>query len=358
MTAANRSRRTVPVTLLICSRLSQCLLLPSDGLCSLTWRARLAACTLSGVFIALLALPAVYLLRHRSLTDAAYAHSRTAGRLVGAAVTALCLWVLTLDVAHLLAFADTAVQHSIAVPVLVPALVAVAFISAGYGLSALRRMAAPVAVTAVILLAVLGLCLLPQSRSWYLPTVSGGSVAAVFRQAWAELPRTAEILTVVLLPQRPARSPHCTARAYAVFAALTAGLITGVTLTALGALGDFAALTAYPYHTAVAAARIGVLERPDILITGVWLGTSFVRIALFAAVLCRQLCRRLGRRAARGAAALSAAAVCVLAPAVRTATPAAETALTVVYTVLLVLFCWLLPAVLAVLTHRTRRNTL
>lgn len=349
--------RCVPVLLLVCSRLSQCLLLPSDGLCALTMRDRLVACVLSGFLIALLTLPAVFWLRHRTLTDAAYARSRFLGRTVGVAVVALCLWVLVLDVAHLSAFVDTAVQHSTVTPALVPALVAAAFAASGFGLAALQRAAAPVAVLTVVLLAVIGLCLLPQSCSWYLPTTTVGGWPAVCRQALAELPRTAEVLTVVLLPRRRLRSPRRTVRAYLVFAAVTAAVTAAVCLTALGVLGDFAAVTAYPYHTAVAAAQLGVLERPDIVITGIWLGTSFVRLTLFATLLCRQLHRRLGsRRVARLAGTIAAALVCVTASAVRTVTPATETAITVVYAAVLVLFCWVLPAALTVRLHRTERR--
>ena len=308
----NKSRITGGqlTVLILASRLAHGLLLPTAAVAGLTLAERLIAIAVSGVCLFVLFLPTVWVMRRRSagLTDLAYRHSRTRGRIVCGGYAVLCLFILCVDMLQFCDFADQVMPSGFSVGALAVALIVVAFAASFYGIEALARTALPVLVFAVLCLCVFGAALLPEMRVLHFPPTSSGRILTAVLH---DLPRTAEVAVIGLLYPY-SRSPRIRT---AVGVSVGVAVFTAfVTVTALAVLGDFAAETPYPYYTAVTAAQLGVFERPDILITAVWLGTFFVRMSVFSLLFTDAAARMFGKRrwiAVTGAAVLSVFALAV-----------------------------------------------
>lgn len=334
--------------LLFSSRLSNCLLLPADGVAGLGVTDRLLAIALGGVLLFLLFVPTLYLLRgsRGTVIDVAYRRSRPLGRAVGGAYLLLCLFVLVLDVVQFCDFADTVMPDAVSVTALAVSLVGIAFAASFYGIRTLSRAALPVVALSALTLLLLGAVLLPEMKLLHFQPLDfrpRGVLAAAMR----ELPRTAETVSVGLLYPYVERA-HT--RALAAFSLWTALFTALVTLTAVGVLGDFAAATAYPYYTAATAAGLGAFQRLDLLVTAVWLATFFMRLSLFCTLFTDTAHRVFGRRARLVSAAIGAVLLSLFAIFVRTV--AARALVTAVYVGALVAFCLVLPVFLALLKRR------
>lgn len=295
------------VVLLLASRLSHCLLLPTDSVAGLTLTDRLIATALSGVCLFVLLLPTIVCSRSHGLIDRAYRQSRICGRVVCGGYALLCLFILCVDIVQFCDFAEQVMPSGFSVGALTVALIAVAFAASFYGIEALARTALPVAVFTVLCLGVFSIALFPEMRVLHFPPrSSGGIITAVLR----DFPRTAEMAVMgMLIPY--SRTPRV--RGAALFAGGVSALTALVTITSLAVLGDFALQTAYPYYTAVTAAQIGVFERPDILVTAVWLGTFFIRMTMFCRLFTTAVRRLFGATAERWSAVGGAVAVSIFA---------------------------------------------
>lgn len=308
----NKSRITGGqlTALILASRMAHGLLLPTTAVAGLTLVERLVAIVVSGVCLFLLFLPTIGTLRQRSsgLIDLAYRHSRAHGRMVCMGYAALCVFILCVDILQFCDFADQVMPSGFSVGALVVALIVVAFVASFYGMEALARTALPVLVFAGLCLCVFGAALLPEMRMLHFPPTSSGRIVTAVLH---DLPRTAEVAVIGMLYPY-SRSSRIRIAAW-VAGGVTA-LTTFVTVTSLAVLGDFAAETPYPYYTAVTAVQLGVFERPDILITAVWLGTFFVRMTVFCLLFTTALRRPFGRPrriAVAGAVGLSLFALAV-----------------------------------------------
>ncbi len=338
-------------TLLLASRLSNCLLLTNQDVGSLNLRDRLIAVALSGVMLFLLFVPTLLLLKRseRGMVDCAYHRSRRYGRVVCVGYLLLCLFILCLDIVQFHDFAEKVMKGGFSVTALTVALIAVAFAASFYGLQALARTALPVAAFSVLCLVVFGLSLVSEMRLFHFPPLANQGLTAVIRAAVAELPRTAEIVAVGLLYPYVSRART---RSLALFSGLTAVLTALVTVTALGVLGDFAVYTAYPYYAAVTAARLGVFQRLDILTTAVWLGTFFIRLTLFCTLFTDVARRLFGKRARLWCAAVGGGLLSCFALLLRDARD--WSLITAVYWIVLGVFCLLLPVLLGLPKRRNR----
>lgn len=334
--------------LLLSSRLSNCLLLPADGTVGMNIGDRLAAIALGGVLLFLLFVPTLWLLRGSRVTvvGEAYRNGKAVGRAVGGAYMLLCLFVLCLDVIQFCDFAETVMPDAVSVTALAVSLVAVAFIASFYGLRALARTALPVAAFSVMTLLLLGAALLPEMKMLHFPPLASRPTG-ILTEAVKALPRTAETVAVGLVYPHVKRAHS---RALAGFSLGTVLLTALVTITAVGVLGDFAAATAYPYYTAATVARVGVFQRLDLLVTAAWLGTFFMRLSLFGALLTDTAHRVFGGRARVTAACIGAILLTLFAIFVRRV--AAREVVTAVYVGALVVFCFVIPTVLALLKRR------
>ncbi len=331
MTTHGRISGTQFLWLLLAGRLSSCLLLPSDSLHALTVPDLVAVTVLNAVFLLLLILPTVLLWHRGMLTN----------RIVSSGYLLVSLFVLYLDMLQFRDFAEETVKADFSVTLLTAALIAVGFAAALYGVQALGRTAAVVAVAGIALLLLFGALLVPQIEAVNFPPAVFGGWRAVLAQTVKELPRTAEIVAVGAL--YPAVNGKV-GKTFFTFVGLNALLALFVCIVTTGVLGDFAGLTAYPFYTAVTAARAGVLERPDLLVVVLWLGTFFVRVSLFGSIYLDHARRLFGEKARLPSAAVGALALIVLMVLTRTVGFSGQWHLvTYLYWGVLALFCIGLP---------------
>lgn len=332
MTTKNRIGGTQFLWLLLVGRLSNCLLLPSDSLHALTVPDLIAVTALNALFLILLILPTLCLLRNG-----------VSSRIVSFAYLLVSVFVLYLDMLQFRDFAEETVNADFSVTLLTVALIVAGFAAALYGLQALGRSAAVVAVLGIALLAVFGALLFPRIEAVNFPPAVFSGWRAVFAQTVKELPRTAEVVAVgALYPSVNGK----VGKTFAVFVGLNAALTLFVCMITTGVLGDFAGLTAYPFYTAVTAAKAGVLERLDLLVVALWLGTFFVRVSLFGSILLDHARRLFGEKYRLPSAALGALALIVLMILTRTVGFSGQWRLvTYLYWGVLALFCLGLPLV-------------
>jgi len=331
VTTHGRISPTQFLWLLLAGRLSNCLLLPSDSLHALTVPDLVAVTALNALFLLLLALPTVFLWRRGILTS----------RIVSSGYLLVSLFVLYLDMLQFRDFAEETVKADFSVTLLTAALIVVGFAAALYGVQALGRTAAVVAVTGIALLLLFGALLMPRMKAVNFPPAVFGGWRAVFAQTVKELPRTAEIVAVgALYPSVRGR----VGKPFAVFVGLNALLTLFVCIVTTGVLGDFAGLTAYPFYTAVTAARAGVLERLDLFVVALWLGTFFVRVSLFGSIYLGHARRLFGDKGRFLSAAVGALVLIVLTVLTRAIGLGGQWQLiTYVYGGILLLFCVGLP---------------
>ncbi len=332
VTTHGRISGTQFLWLLLAGRLSNCLLLPSDSLHALTVPDLIAVTALNALFLLLLILPTV-LLRRGTLSS----------RAVSIGYLLVSLFVLYLDMLQFRDFAKETVKADFSVTLLTVALIVAGFAAALYGVQALGRTAAVAAMAGIALLLLFGVLLVPRIEAVNFPPAVFGGWRAVFAQTLKELPRTAEIVAVgALYPSVNGK----VGKTFAVFVGLNAVLTLFVCIVTTGVLGDFAGLTAYPFYTAVTAAKAGVLERLDLLVVILWLGTFFVRVSLFGSIYLDHARRLFGEKYRLPSAALGALALTALMVLTSTVGFRGQWRLvTYVYWGVLSLFCLVLPLV-------------
>ena len=307
MTAVSKISRGQLVALLLAGRLSGCLLFSSDSFEQFTLTECFLSMLLDGGLLLLLLLPTLLVLRHleEGTTERAYRLSKTAGVVVESLYIPLCLFVLLLDMVQFSDFASDTTVSGLSVPMLTVVFVVVCVLASFYGVQALARSATVVAVFSVLCLAAFLLALVPEMRWIHVPPPQGDSVQRIVAKAITDLPRTAEVTAIGLLYPyvNGSRTKACVG-----FAGATTVLSTAVSVASVAVLGDFSGMTAYPFYTAVTAARIGVFQRLDILVIAVWMGTFFIRVTLFCMLFVDRARHLFGKRAA----VLSAAVLAVL----------------------------------------------
>ncbi len=311
MISHGRISGTQLLWLLLAGRLSNCLLLPADSLHALTVPDLIAVTALNALVLLLLIVPTLLTLRggRGNPADCAASLSAGAGRAVAVSYLLLSLFVLYLDLLQFRDFADETVKADFSVTLLTVTLIAAGLAASLYGIQAIGRTAAVVAVTGIALLLVFGALLIPQVESVNFPPAVFSGWRTVLSQTVKELPRTAEIVAVgALYPVVNGR----VGQSYVRFVGLTVVLTLFVCIVTTGVLGDFAGLTAYPFYTAVTAASGGVIERLDIFVVTLWLGTFFVRVALFGTVYLDHARRLFGDKARLPAAGAGAALLILL----------------------------------------------
>lgn len=332
MTTGNRIGGTQFLWLLLAGRLSSCLLLPSDSLHTLTVPDLVAVTALNALFLLLLILPTVLLLR-RGISS----------RIVSGGYLLVSLFVLYLDMLQFRDFAEETVKADFSVTLLTVSLIVVGFAAALYGVQALGRTAAVVAVLGIALLLLFGALLIPQIEAVNFPPAVFGGWREVFAQTVKELPRTAEVVAAGALYSSVNGK---VGKTFTVFVGLNAVLTFFVCIVTTGVLGDFAGLTAYPFYTAVTAAKAGVMERLDLLVVALWLGTFFVRVSLFGSIYLDHARRLFGEKYRVLSAALGALILIVLLVLTRTVGLSGQWRLiTYLYWGVLALFCLGLPLV-------------
>lgn len=329
--------------LLFVGRLSGCLLLPADRLSKFSVGDCLLSTALNGLLLFLLFLPTLWLLKggEHGVVQKAYARSVGLGKVTDTAYIALCVFILLVDMVQFSDFAVKTMHEGFSVWLLTVIFVLTCVLASRCGIQAIARASTPMSVFSALCLIAFAVALLPEMRWFHFaPQQSEGMVRAC-QKAVQDLPRTAEVAAIGLLyPYIKGSRVH----ACGWFSGLTALFSALVTITAVGVLGSFVGMTAYPFYTAVAAARIGILQRLDVLVTAVWLGTFFIRFTLFIRLLCERCQHRFGQKSLFLAKLLVSVLLIAVAFLLQNGSYGGEwQVVTTMYWWMLGLFCFILP---------------
>lgn len=343
------------VLLLLGGRLSNCLLVSSDSFRNFTFAECVISEILNGFLLLLLLLPTVTLLKKHggSLPELAGRVSKPLGAGLVAAYMILCLFVLAIDIIQFSDFAAKTMRGDFSVLLLTLVFIGLCVLAAFYGVQTLARVATVVAVFSMLCLVVFSFSVIPQMRLVNFPPPVGEGVSRVLNKVVSDLPRTVEIAVIGLL------YPHVNGSATkgcVAFTALTSFFSALAGITAVGVLGDYSGMTAYPYYTAIKAAQIGIFQRMDILVTAVWLGTFFIRFTLFSTLLLMCSCRLYDKKKKLVTGAISFAVLSVIAIWIQTGSYGGEWhTVTQIYRWALGFFALFLPWILWMLCYRRRR---
>ena len=281
--------------LLFAGRLSGCLLLPDDRLSSFSVVDCLLSTALNGVLLFFAFFPTLWLLKGRDegIIQRAYAQSPFWGKATDTAYLLLCLFILLVDMVQFSDFALKTMREGFSVWILAAMFVVSCVLASRCGIQAIARAATPVAVFSALCLVVFAVALFPEMKWFHFAPQEIGGIVRACQKAVEDLPRTAEVMAIGLLYPY---ANHSHTHSCAWFSGLTALFSALVTVTSIGVLGGFVGMMTYPFYAAVTAAKIGVLQRLDVLVTAVWLSTFFVRFTLFVWLFAERCCSLFGEK--------------------------------------------------------------
>lgn len=247
------------------------------------------------LMLAVLFLPVWWFSRHThgaSTIDYSYILLGKGGAVVALLYALVSLYVQTESLMRFNNFVSTALTPDMPLLILCIALVVAAFLAALHGLQSLARAATLIAIAVVGAIVFVCVALIPEMEGACFPPVLYDGFSPVLAGALEELPRSLEIVTIgMLLPY----VKGSVVKGYAGWTLLFTAAIVIVQVSVAGVLGDYGGIVLYPYYTAVTAARIGVLERVDIIATTVWLAALFIKMAFFAMLYMSCMQRIFGR---------------------------------------------------------------
>lgn len=281
---------------LLAARLSGCLLFTFEDTPSLSLQGCILSAAINGVFLVLLLLPTLFSLRHdnRRFWSVTAGKTPLVDKSVNAAFLLTCVFLMAMDVVQFSDYALRTMRSDFSVLILTLVLIAACLAASGYGIQAIARSSTIVAVFVIVALLVFTGALLPELRGVHFKPTSRFETMLIVKKALFDLPRTAEVLAVGWL------YPHVT-KNQGWSSLWFVGILTAVSalvgVISVGVLGDFAGMTPYPYYTAVSAAKAGVLQRFDIVVTTVWMATFFMRFTLFSFLIRSTAKRAFGERA-------------------------------------------------------------
>lgn len=310
----------------------------------------LISLVIQGLLLALLYLPVWWFSRRSkgiSTVDYCLAVMGRGGGAVAVLYALICLYVQVADLLRFSRFADTVLSPDMSRAVLIVALMATAGIAAFYGIQAIARSAAILAVfvTASILLA--ALALIPRMETVNFPPFLYDGLPPVLSGALEELPRSMELAAVGLLLPYVKGSM---AKSWLWWCGGFTAVALVIQVSVVGVLGDFGELEAFPYYTAVTSLHVGVLQRLDIVATAVWIGALFLKTAFFGLLFVDCFQRVTGPKGRLPVAAAGSAAAVILALLLGNRLPLEKerTILWTISTVLLALCAVALPVFLSV----------
>lgn len=233
--------------------------------------------------------------------DYAYILFGRGGAVAAVLYAVACLYIVALDVLRFRQFVSISLSPDMSGTALCAALVIGAMAAAFYGLQAIARTATLVAFVVVLCIVGVGLALLPDIEWIHFPPLLYDGVEPVIAGAIEELPRTLEIAILgMLLPY----TKGSRTKGYIVWTVLLTAVLLVIQATTVGVLGDFSEEILFPYYTAVTAAQVGVLQRMDIVATGIWVAALFLKMAFFCTLYMSCTGRLFGQKSRLLAAAI------------------------------------------------------
>ena len=243
--------------------------------------AHLLSTLLQALLLALLLLPTWWFARRSegiSTLDYAVAVMGKGGGAVAVFYGLACLYIQAADLIRFSRFAASTLSPGMSREVLCIVLMVTAGIAAFYGIQAIARSAAIIAVFVVAAIVLVALALLPRMELINFPPLLFDGGAPVIAGALEELPRSLELAVLGLLI--PYVKGSLTKGSLWWIGAFTAVELI-IQVTVVGVLGDFGAMELFPYYTVLTTVQVSVLQRLDIVATAIWIGALFLKIAFF-----------------------------------------------------------------------------
>lgn len=236
---------------------------------------------LQALLLALLLLPTWWFARRSegiSTLDYAVAVMGKGGGVVAVFYGLACLYIQAADLIRFSRFASSTLSPGMSREVLCIVLMVTAGIAAFYGIQAIARSAAIIAVFVVATILLAALALLPRMELINFPPLLYDGGSPVLAGALEELPRSMELAVLGLL------IPYV--KGSLIKGSLWwIGIFTAVALviqaTVVGVLGDFGAMELFPYYTVLTTVQVSVIQRLDIVATAIWVGALFLKMAFF-----------------------------------------------------------------------------
>lgn len=233
------------------------------------------------VFLLVFAIPIYFLLKKgdtRSLMDAAYRVSPVFSKMIAVLYAVFFILYCMPTLARLDLFAETIVFPESNNTDLFILLAVVAVCYAAYqGLEAIGRagtlsLGVLLLTFAVIFIVMAG----KMDITNFTPPFYKG-VKPVLQSAWVSTYQTTElIIAATLLP----RVKGNTRKGFFAWLFLTMALISLIFVFVVGGLGRFAFSQLFPVHTIAVLSEFSLLERLDVLLTGVWILSAFIKLSL------------------------------------------------------------------------------
>lgn len=117
--------------------------------------------------------------------------------------------------------------------------------------------------------------------------------------------RTVEVVMMTALLPKVTGKPM---RAYAAWLVTFNVFTAAVFFFVFGGLGDFALMQLFPIHSMAVLSEVGVFQRFDVLLTGIWILTAFIKISLLL-YLQAELLQKSFRREWKNGYVLAAGAI-------------------------------------------------
>ena len=236
---------------------------------------------LQALLLALLLLPTWWFARRSegiSTLDYAVAVMGKGGGAVAVFYGLACLYIQAADLIRFSRFAASTLSPGMSREMLCIVLMVTAGIAAFYGIQAIARSAAIIAVFVVATILLAALALLPRMELINFPPLLYDGGSPVLAGALEELPRSMELAVLGLL------IPYV--KGSLIKGSLWwIGIFTAVALviqaTVVGVLGDFGAMELFPYYTVLTTVQVSVIQRLDIVATAIWVGALFLKMAFF-----------------------------------------------------------------------------
>ena len=150
---------------------------------------------------------------------------------------------------------------------------------ASLGLESIARASSVVAVLAIVIVGVLLLTLIPQVRKFNFTPLFYNGFQPVWSSALRSAANTAEIAVfAVVLPHAVGKLK----RMYGLWMVWMSSSILILSFFAVGALGEFAGTQIFPFYTLAEIANVGIFQRLDSIMTGVWVACAVIKSSLFA----------------------------------------------------------------------------
>lgn len=247
----------------------------------------IAASVAAWLFMPVVFMPVILLIKSNR-TDSIFTLFPKAGKPLSIAVCILLLFMAVFTLSRLNLFISTVFFPEKDTTVLmIITLLAVCY-CASLSLEPVARAGTFIFAVLALSLAVITVSLVDKLELNNITPVMSGGISSVIKLALSVTVRTVEPLFLILL--LPVTNGNVK-KGFIIWIAATGLALSVITALLTLSLGESALYQLFPYHAMAQLADLGVLERMDALLTGVWIFSAFLRLCLIL-YLINNICQK------------------------------------------------------------------